>query len=200
VRRSSLGLLAATATATVAATLAAASPARADTSSWFSFGPAYALNKNFTSSNLDRAGGLTYAMGVGSTPIAPAVFGFMVRGTTYFTQGTDASVALRGATGGFARGDWGAALDAGVVGRFWGGQAYGAFPIQTILTLGAPWGLQLGLGATFWDVSGQQSALGGFAFVEIDLLRLTLMRQGATERFWPNPMPAGGRADGQASP
>ena len=181
--------------AVVLATICSSSAARADTSSWFSFGPVYALNKNNSSSTFDRVPGLTYAMGVGSSPVAPAVLGFMVRGTTYFTEGTDAALSLRGATGGFARGSWGAALDAGVVGRFWGGLAYGAYPLQTTLTLGAPWGMQLGLGGTFLSVSGQESALGAFAFVEIDLLRLTLMRQGGTERFWPNPLPAGGRVD-----
>jgi hypothetical protein len=183
-------LLAAVAAGIAAALVAA--PARADTSAWFSFGPAYALNKNTTSSTLDHVPGLTYAMGVGTTPVAPAIFGFTVRGMTYFSEGTDLAVSLRGATGGFARGSWGAALDAGVVARFWGGLAYGAFPLQTILTVGAPWGLQLGVGATFLDVSGQQNALGAVGFLEIDLLRLTLMRQGSTERFWPNPLPAGG--------
>ena len=35
------------------------SAARADTSSWFSFGPAYGLNKNFTSQTFDHVPGLT---------------------------------------------------------------------------------------------------------------------------------------------
>jgi hypothetical protein len=178
--------------AAVSVATLATPPARADTSSWLSFGPAYPFNKNFTSSTLDRAPGLTYAMGVGSSPVAPFVLGFMARGTTYFTEGTDFGLSLRGATGGFARGNWGVALDGGVVGRFWGGGAYGNYPLQAILTLGAPWGMQLGVGSTFLSVSGQQGAFGVLGFVEIDLLRLTLMRQGSTEKFWPNPMPAGG--------
>jgi hypothetical protein len=38
------------------------------------------------------------------------------------------------------------------------------------------------------------SARGLVAVLEIDLLRLTVMRRGATDHYWENPSPAGGRA------
>ena len=46
-------------------------------------------------------------------------------------------------------------------------------------------GTDLGLAARF--------ATGGFAVIELDLLRLTLMRQGSTDAMWFNASPAGGR-------
>ena len=58
---------------------------------------------------------------------------------------------------------------------------------------GAPWGLQLGVGANLFSLDGGTSAQGAVALLEIDLLRLTVMRQGATDRWWENPSPAGGR-------
>jgi hypothetical protein len=70
---------------------------------------------------------------------------------------------------------------------------YGDSPLQGVLTFGSPWGLQLAVGAEVWSLDGGVSAQGVFAALEIDLLRLTLMRQGASERWWPNPNPAGGR-------
>jgi hypothetical protein len=36
------------------------------------------------------------------------------------------------------------------------------------------------------------SSSGYYAALEIDLLRLTVDRRGNTERWWPNPNPAGG--------
>ena len=175
------------------ALLAAPAVARADVSSWLALGPGYTLQNNRTTSNVDRASLLSYSLGVGSTPKSPVVFGGILRGVTNFTMGTDLGFALRGASGGFARGDWGFALDAGVVGRWWGGHAYGRYPYRGVLTLGGLWGLQLGLGADFGSVSGNEPANGYFAVLEIDLLRLTVMRQGSSDAWWPNPSPAGGR-------
>lgn len=166
--------------------------ARADTSSWFSLGPGYAVNRDHTSQTNDRAAAMTYALGVGSSPRSDFVMGGIFRTTAFFRQGVDISLATRAASGGFARGDWGLALDVGVVGRFWGGGAYGRWPLQGILTLGAPWGLGLAIGADTVSVAGMQSAFGVFGFLEMDLLRLTVMRQGSSESTWPNPFPAGG--------
>ena len=59
---------------------------------------------------------------------------------------------------------------------------------------GGPWGLQLGIGADFFNIDSGPAARGAVALLEIDLLRLTVMRQGATDRWWENPSPAGGRA------
>ncbi len=150
------------------------------------------LQLNRDSSHHDFAGSLTYSLGVGSSPLKPLVLGGLLRGQTFFGLGTDLGLAIRATTGGFARGDWGVALDAGVLWRPWGNGDYGEWPIQGVLTVGAPWGLQLALGAEVSSVSGGTPAQGFFAALEIDLLRLTVTRQGSTERWWPNPVPAGG--------
>ena len=44
------------------------------------------------------------------------------------------------------------------------------------------------------------SSIGGFALVEFDLMRFTLMRQGSTDAFWKNPLPAGGRMEPDGRP
>jgi hypothetical protein len=54
--------------------------------------------------------------------------------------------------------------------------------------------LQLGVGGDIWSIGDAPAARGAVAILEIDLLRLTVMRQGATDRWWENPSPAGGRA------
>ena len=60
---------------------------------------------------------------------------------------------------------------------------------------GAPWGLQLAVGGELFRIAGNDAqARGVVALLEIDLLRLTVMRQGATDRYWENPSPAGGRS------
>jgi hypothetical protein len=110
-----------------------------------------------------------------------------------FGLGTDVGAALRLATGAFARGNWGLALDAGVAWRSWGSGAFGDSPLQGVLTFGSPWGFQIAAGAQVGSLDGGVSAQGFFAALEIDLLRLSLMRQGPSERWWPNPNPAGGR-------
>ena len=166
--------------------------ARADVSSWMSVGGGYAGQVNRDTSALDQAGAFTYSLGVGTTPLRPLVVGGLLRGTTMFGLGTDLGLGVRAATGGFARGGWGVALDAGALWRSWGNDSYGAWPLQGVVTLGMPWGLQLAVGGEAWSVSGGKQAEGFFATLEIDLLRFTVMRQGATERWWPNPAPAGG--------
>lgn len=172
--------------------VAGARDARADVSSWLAVGGGYAAQVNRDTSSRDSAGTLTYSMGVGTSPLSQLVLGGVLRGTTMFGFGTDLGLAMRAATGGFARGNWGAALDAGVLWRSWGSSSYGDWPLQGVLTVGSPWGFQLAVGAQVWSVSGGVQAEGLFAALEIDLLRLTVMRQGASERWWPNPAPAGG--------
>jgi hypothetical protein len=168
--------------------------ARADVSSWMAVGSGGSVQYNRETATSDFAPSLTYSMGVGSSPIAPVVIGGLVRGQTFFGLGTDLGVALRGSTGGFARGDWGVALDVGAAWRPWSTDAHGEWPLQLVLTGGAPWGFQLALGTEFWDVSGGGiPAQGFFAAIEVDLLRLTVMRQGSTDPWWFNPTPAGGR-------
>jgi len=166
--------------------------AHADVTSWFALGGGYGFEKNSVTTTNDRATAFTATVGVGSSSLNRFVVGGVWRAVTHFTLGTDISVGPRFATGGFARGDWGLAVDAGVVGRFWKQGDYGRFPLQAVVTGGAPWGLQLGLGAEFANLAGAPSAQGFFAVLEIDLLRLTVDRQGATEKWWKNPSPAGG--------
>jgi hypothetical protein len=161
-------------------------------SSWLAVGGGAAAQKDSVDATRSGAPVLTYSLGVGSSPLAPFVVGILFRGTTMFGLGTDVGAALRGATGGFARGDWGLALDAGPVWRGWRDGDYGRWPLQAVLTGGSPWGFQLALGTQLWGIDGGTTAEGFFAALELDLLRLTVDRQGASERWWPNPNPAGG--------
>lgn len=167
--------------------------AHAEPSSWLSLGGGYGFQHDGYFGGTDKGGVFTGAIGVGSSSRSPFVVGGVFRTTVFFDLGTDISLAARFATGSFARGDWGLALDLGVAGRFWRDQDYGHFPIQAIAIFGAPWGLQLGVGADVWDVSGDTpKARGGFAVLEIDLLRLTAMRSGDTMKWWPNPSAVNG--------
>jgi len=169
-----------------------AGDARADVSSWLAVGGGATAQLAQGATTRDVAGTFNYSLGVGSSPRAPFVVGVLYRGTTMVGLGTDLGAAVRLATGSFARGSWGLALDAGVVWRTWGSGTYGDSPLQGVLTFGSPWGLQLATGAELWSLDGGVAAQGFFAALEIDLLRLTLMRQGPSERWWPNPNPAGG--------
>lgn len=169
------------------------SDARADVSSWLSTGTGYGIKHSDLTGKDDGAVAMSFALGVGSDPTASVVVGGVLRSTTYFQLGTDVGIAARAASGGFARGQWGLALDVGPMWRIWGAGNYGRFPLGGMLILGAPWGLQLGVGGELWNISGEPYARGAVAVLEIDLLRLTVMRHGATDRYWENPSPAGGR-------
>jgi hypothetical protein len=183
---------------TLAADLAPRS-ARADVTSWLAVGGGAGIERNHDTGKSTSDPAMTYSIGVGSSPAATLVVGGIVRGNTLFNRGTDLGVAARVCTGGFARGDWGLALDAGAIWRPWLSQ-YGAWPLQGVITGGSPWGLQLALGANVSSVSGGVPAQGFFAAIELDLLRLTVMRQGrTTERWWYNPAPAGGHIEESAS-
>jgi hypothetical protein len=196
VRTRSFALAAFLAPAVVASIACCAPDARADVSSWLAVGGGATAQENRDTSHRDSAGSFTYTIGVGSSPLSSVVVGGVLRGQIFFGLGTDLGLSARVATGGFARGDWGLALDAGVLWRPWRQGDYGEWPVQGVLTLGAPWGLQLAAGADLWSVSGGTQAQGFFAALEIDLLRFTVTRQGATERWWPNPAPAGGHPAG----
>ncbi len=168
--------------------------ARADVTSWFTAGGGYGVQHSDSRDAYDRAGVLSFSIGVGSQPTSSVVVGGLVRTTTYFSLGTDLDLSLRIASGGFARGQWGVAFDAGPGWRSWGdGADYGRFPLHAMIIGGAPWGLQLGVGGDIWSIGGDPAARGLVAIFEIDLLRLTVMRQGATDKWWENPSPAGGR-------
>ena len=163
-------------------------------SSWFTAGGGYGAQHGAERDAYDRATALTFSVGVGTTPLGSVVVGGLVRQTTYFSLGTDVGLSARIATGGFARGQWGLAFDAGPGWRSWKHATnYGHFPLHAMVLGGAPWGLQLGVGADFLSLDGGPSARGAVALLEIDFLRLTVMRQGSTDRWWENPSPAGGR-------
>ncbi len=166
--------------------------AAAEPSAWLAVGGGYAFQHNDVTSTTSRAAAMTVSVGVGTSAANSFVVGGLLRSVTYFSLGTDFAVGPRFATGGFSRGDWGLAFDAGVAGRFWGHGEFGRFPLQFVLTGGAPWGLQVSAGADVWNLSGSPFARGAFAALELDFLRLTVMRQGKTENFWPNPAPVGG--------
>lgn len=174
-------------------TLGVATPARADVSSWFAIGGGFGVAQSSSTSSADSAGTFAMSFGVGSSPRSSFVVGGIFRSMTYVGFGTDVGLGARLATGGFARGDWGAAIDLGLGYRYWGGGSYGEYPIQPVLTFGAPWGLQLAVGGNLLNLAGGTQTFGGYAVLEIDLLRLTVMRQGSTDKAWKNPSPAGGR-------
>ncbi len=179
----------------VAALVSLAPAARADVTSWLSFGGGYSFSYDslVPTSQYPGAGTFSGTIGIGSTPVSPVVIGGVLRVTTRFGLGTDVGVMARVTTGGFSRGDWGLGLDVGPSMRWWGSGDFGRYPLQAVLLLGAPWGLQVAVGADIVNLGGDPPTRGGFALLEFDLLRFTLMRQGSTDAWWWNPSPAGGR-------
>lgn len=164
-----------------ACALGITSEARADVSSWLlvGSGPAW----------LSRCGGpyelaatLRIDAGLGTSSAAPMVVGAVVSSNTLFRFGTDLSMALRGATSGFARGDWGVALDTGLFKRWWGDSSWG--PVGAV-HLGAPFGVQLSVHAAL----GRDRHRTFQAVFGVDLLRLTVHRTSGQE-YWKNPKPA----------
>ncbi len=167
--------------------------ARAEPTSWLSLGGGFGLERNAVTGSGNGAGAIDAVLGVGSSSDGRIVVGGVARAVTYFGLGTDLGLAARFANGGFVRGEWGFAFDAGVAFRLYNTNDHGRTPLQAVLTLGMPWGPQIALGAQFLSLVGDNSTVGGFALFEIDLLRLTVMRKGSTDAYWFNPSPAGGR-------
>ncbi|WP_394831912.1 hypothetical protein LVJ94_35890 [Pendulispora rubella] len=167
--------------------------AKADVTSWFALGGGFGLQRDGAADSFDRAGTFNASFGVGTSSNASVVVGGIARSVTYFSLGTDLGIAARITSGGFSRGDWGLAFDAGVAGRLWKDGDHGRTPLQAVVTLGMPWGPQLAVGAQFLSLAGNTGTAGGFVALEIDLLRLTVMRKGKTDSYWFNPSPAGGR-------
>jgi hypothetical protein len=116
--------------------------------------------------------------GLGSNPRNSWVFGGLVRTWTHFGAGTDLVLAQRTASGGFARGNWGVALDVGGYQRWWGPDSTG---VTGTLSLGAPWGLTLAAAAAVG--SGAQTTLG--LTLGIDWARATAHRESGLN-WWPN--------------
>ena len=168
--------------------------AHAEPTAWLAVGGGYSFQRNGADGTTGRVGAFTLSAGAGTTSTRPLVVGILWRTVTHFSLGTDIGLATRIATGGFARGDWGLALDLGVAARLWAQQNYGHYPLQAVLTGGLPWGLNLAVGADLWDISNDTpKARGGFALLEVDFLRFTVMRNGDTTRYWPNPSAADAR-------
>jgi len=177
---------ASTVASTVASTLAFllvvwSSPCRADVSSWFftGGGPSWLSEQK---SNYDMVPSLQFDLGLGTTPSRSLVVGVLSRTTTHFGRGTDLALAVRATTGGFSRGGWGLALDAGLYKRWWGRESWGP---TTSLHLGAPYGLQLTMNGALG--THDHRTLG--IMVGIDLLRLTIHRP-ANDNWWRNPRPS----------
>jgi hypothetical protein len=182
------------------AALIASSTAHADVSSWLALGGGVSAQADSVTKTFDKQPLFTASIGVGTTSQSPLVVGGTLRTVTHFNLGTDIALGPRFATGGFARGDFGLAVDVGLVGRFWKGGFYGEWPVQGVLTLGAPFGLQLAAGAQVFSVTGTEPfGRGGFVALELDVLRLTVMRRGSSEALWPNPSPAAQAAAGVGS-
>ncbi len=193
-RKTRKSLAFAFAVASSAACMMHADLASADVSSWLSVGGGYGLKHDDDRGRYDGAASASFALGVGTDPTKAVVVGGLLRSTTYFSLGTDLGLSARIASGGFARGQWGLALDVGPMWRTFGHGQYGRWPISAMLVGGAPWGVQLAVGGEVLRIAGEDArARGVVALLELDLLRLTVMRQGATDRWWENPSPAGGR-------
>jgi hypothetical protein len=149
--------------------------ARADVASWMyaGVGPGFLEN-----SGERRPWSLQIDSGFGSHP-STVVVGGLFRLHTYFEQGSDLALLVRGASRGFVQGEWGFALDAGGYQRFWGEGSSGGL---ASLALGGLWGVTLsgsaGMGTN--DHRFMSLTLG------IDFARLTVHRLSGTNWF-PNP-------------
>jgi hypothetical protein len=167
----------------VAFLLVSAREARADVSSWFYAG-AGATSLAQTQFETVHPFTLQTELGVGSPPDKAVIVGGLVKSFTYFGHGTDLAFTARGASGGFVRGGFGFAIDAGFYERWWG---QGSAGFLGSIALGAPFGLQLA-GTT---EQGSNSVHSYGLTLGIDLLRLTVYRT-TSQNYWPNPILPGG--------
>ncbi len=119
--------------------------------------------------------------GLGTSAAKPLVLGGLFRLQSYFGEGSDLGLVARLASGGFARGDFGLGLDAGVYQRWWGDQEGPGFVGN--LVLGGPWGVTMLAGAAL--APDEQRCY--FASLGIDLARLTVHRHSGLNWF-SNPM------------
>jgi hypothetical protein len=155
--------------------------AKADVSSWLTLGPG--VNKmGGLGWHRDTIPSLRLGTGMGTDPSHAFVLGGFFRLDTLFDKGTDLSLSLRFADHGFANGQWGFAIDAGPLARFWGETAYGATVVGMV---GLPWGFEIGLQAAIGEE--RIRTYGGFA--ALDLARLTVYRRSGSS-YWKNRFPA----------
>lgn len=171
--------------ALAAALVLVAAPAHADVSSWASVaaGPTW-LNDGVQKRSVAS---LEMEAGVGIPPTLPVVVGGLFHLETHFGQGSDLGLLARVATRDFVLGNWGAALDLGPYTRFWGRGSTGGL---AKVVIGAPWGLQLGLGG---GVGSNDARFFGVT-LGIDFARLTVFRTSG-ENWFPNPYPAYRKVD-----
>lgn len=148
----------------------AATPARADVSSWMYTG----LGPGFLRDDRQRLS-LQIDAGLG-TPPATLVFGGVFRAQPYFRSGTDLALLARVATRGYVQGGFGLALDAGGYERFWGEHSQGGL---FALNLGAPWGITLSGSGGF----GSNDERFASVTLGIDFARLTVYRTSGTNWF-----------------
>ncbi len=133
---------------------------------------------------------LEVSSGLGTSPFRPIVFGGIIRSSTLIGSGTDLSLLGRGATRGYALGDWGGALDLGGYERFWGETSAG---FTGSLNLGAPFGIVAALGGQL----GTGATRGLTATLGFDFARLTVFRTSG-ENWWKNPFPPTGETQAKA--
>jgi hypothetical protein len=163
--------------------VAAASRAEADVTSWLYAGGGVASSA-MADSATEVPGVFAAETGMGSAPDKDVIVGGLFKSLTYFGQGTDLGLAVRGASGGFVRGGFGLALDLGGYVRL-SHQASQGF--LGALVFGGPLGLQL---AAITEIGSNDYRIYG-ATLGIDFLRLTVYRT-ATQRYFPNPFPPSG--------
>jgi hypothetical protein len=178
--------------AALLAVSAAASPARAEASTWVFVGGGALGWKQSEYNAFNPAGTLVVDGGVGTSPDARFVVGALFRlqpifptgaiHATYPSGAVDLSLLTRFATHGFQAGDWGVAIDVGGFARPWGYQSIG---FAGSVSLGMPLGITLMAQTEL----GTDHAISLGAVAGIDLLRLTIYRQTLL-KWWQNPSPA----------
>ena len=157
--------------------ICAAREASADATAWAFVGGG-ATGWKQGADSLSVNGALSFDVGAGTSPDNAFIFGGIFRLSPILTEGVDVALLARAATHGF-QGGFGLALDAGGYARPWG---EGSAGFAGALTLGAPLGLQLGLHVAV----GSNDALALGVVAGVDLLRLTVFRQGLLD-WWSNP-------------
>jgi hypothetical protein len=162
----------------VLATASFSTSAHADAASWFSV--AGGLGAFSEGGQRQYPGALQLELGLGSSPASAVVVGGVAKTLSYFGNGTDVAFTFRFASGGFARGGFGFAIDAGAYQRWWGEDSSG---VLGALVLGGPFGLQL----TAMTEQGTNDVRAYAATFGIDFLRLTVYRN-APGGYWPNPI------------
>ncbi len=154
--------------------------AEADVASWMYVGGGVGrltMPAGSTTATSNRAA-LALDTGFGTNPLSPVVVGFTFKAFGYMDEGVDLGLALRGTTSGYSRGQWGVALDLGVMQRFWGQTA--TLPTAT-LSFGLPWGVTLAAtGGSDFDATHSLGLTLGF-----DWARLTAHRASG-ESHWRN--------------